>query len=98
MLWTSEVDVAEGQLFRPVNPGDQVCGLRMSEKVLWQMLKTCVVGAGLANIAPHDLKLKADNGEVVPGSRQNPAEFDGATPVPNHAPRLAAHRVSAPTT
>jgi integrase len=55
--WTSDVGVTEGNLFRPVNRGDQVCGERMSEKVVWQMLKTYVVGAGLpAQIAPHDLR------------------------------------------
>jgi integrase len=47
---------SEGHLFRPVNRGDQVCGDRMSEKVVWQMLKTYVVAAGLPDIAPHDLR------------------------------------------
>jgi integrase len=28
----------------------------MSEKVVWQMLKTYVAGAGLPDIAPHDLR------------------------------------------
>ena len=54
--WTSEVGVTEGHLFRPVNRGDQVCGERMSEKVVWQMLKTYIAGAGLPDIAPHDLR------------------------------------------
>ena len=46
--WTAEAGVTEGHLFRPVNRGDQVCGERMSEKVVWQMLKTYVVGGGPA--------------------------------------------------
>ncbi|MGA2716773.1 MAG: tyrosine-type recombinase/integrase [Bryobacteraceae bacterium] len=54
--WTMVAGVTEGHLFRPVNRGDQVCGDRMSEKVVWQMLKTYVAGAGLPNIAPHDLR------------------------------------------
>jgi integrase len=54
--WTMVAGVTEGHLFRPVNRGDQVCGDRMSEKVVWQMLKTYVVGAGLPDIAPHDLR------------------------------------------
>jgi len=54
--WTLEVGVTEGHLFRPVNRGDQVSGDRMSEKVVWQMLKTYVAGAGLPDIAPHDLR------------------------------------------
>jgi integrase len=43
--WTVVAGVTEGHLFRPVNRGDQVCGERMSEKVVWQMLKTYVAGA-----------------------------------------------------
>jgi integrase/recombinase XerD len=54
--WTVVAAVTEGNLFRPVNPGDQVCGERMSEKVVWQMLKTYVAAAGLPDIAPHDLR------------------------------------------
>jgi integrase len=54
--WTMVAGVAEGHLFRPVNRGDQVRGERMSEKVVWQMLKTYVEGAGLPDIAPHDLR------------------------------------------
>jgi len=48
--------VSEGHLFRPVGRGDLVRGLRMSEKIVWQMLKTYVAGAGLPDIAPHDLR------------------------------------------
>jgi site-specific recombinase XerD len=54
--WTVAAVVAEGHLFRPVGRGDKVRGLRMSEKVVWQMLKTYVVAAGLPDIAPHDLR------------------------------------------
>ena len=54
--WTVVAGVTEGHLFRPVHRGDQVCGDRMSEKVVWQMLKTYVAGAGLPDIAPHDLR------------------------------------------
>jgi integrase len=53
---TVVADVTEGHLFRPVKRGDQVCGERISEKVVWQMLKTYVAGAGLPDIAPHDLR------------------------------------------
>jgi integrase/recombinase XerD len=53
--WTAVAGLTEAHLFRPVNRGDQVCGDRMSDKVVWQMLKTYVADAGLPNIAPHDL-------------------------------------------
>src|SRR5580704_4297836 len=45
--WTFEVGLIVGHLFRPVNRGDQVSGDRLSEKVVWQMLKTYIAGAGL---------------------------------------------------
>lgn len=32
--WTAEAAAADGHLFRPVNRGDQVRGMRMSEKVV----------------------------------------------------------------
>jgi site-specific recombinase XerD len=54
--WTSAAGVIEGHLFRPVNRGDQVRGQRMSEKVVWQLLQPYAVAAGLAGIAPHDLR------------------------------------------
>src|ERR1022692_2995980 len=54
--WTAEAAVTEGHLFRPINRGDQVLGNRLSEKVVWQMLKSYVVAAGLPDIAPHDLR------------------------------------------
>ena len=54
--WTSAAAVTDGHLFRPVNRGDQVCGEWISEKVVWQMLKTYAAGAGLPDIAPHDLR------------------------------------------
>ena len=54
--WTVVAVITEGHLFRPVNRGDKVCRERMSEKVVWQMLKTYVGGAGLPDIVPHDLR------------------------------------------
>jgi hypothetical protein len=40
--WTEEVGVAEGHVFRLANRSNQVCGERMTEKVVWQMRKTYV--------------------------------------------------------
>jgi integrase len=54
--WTSAVTMSEGYVFRPVNRGDRITGDRLSEKVVWQMLKPYAVAVGLAGIAPHDLR------------------------------------------
>jgi hypothetical protein len=37
--WTTAAGIGAGYLFWPINRGDQVCGDRLSEKVVWQMLK-----------------------------------------------------------
>ena len=54
--WTAAVEIKEGFLFRPLNRGDQVCGDRLSEKVVWQMLKPYVSAIGVPQVAPHDLR------------------------------------------
>ena len=54
--WTFMAAVTEGHLFRPVHRGDQVSGLRMSEKVIWQLLRPYAIAAGVPGIAPHDLR------------------------------------------
>jgi hypothetical protein len=81
--WAAEAGVTVGHLFRPVNRGDQVSGERMSEKVVWQMLKTYVARAGLPDIAPHDLR-RYDR-EVVPGGRRR-VGTDSTSPRPFVSP------------
>jgi site-specific recombinase XerD len=54
--WTLAGNVTEGQVFRAVNRSDQVRDGAMSEKVVWQLLQPHAEAAGLADIAPHDLR------------------------------------------
>ena len=54
--WTVAAGVADGYLFRPVNRGDQVVGDRLSEKVVWQILKPYAAMIGVPQIAPHDTR------------------------------------------
>lgn len=54
--WTASVAISDGCLFRPLNRGDRVCGERLSEKVVWQMLKPYVATIGVPQAAPHDLR------------------------------------------
>jgi integrase len=54
--WTAAAGVTEGFVFRPVNRGDEVCGERMSEKVVWQFLQRYAEAAGVPGIAPHDAR------------------------------------------
>jgi hypothetical protein len=53
--------IGAGYLFRPVNRDDQVCGDRLSDIVVWQMLKAYVAEIGIPNLAPHDLRRHADD-------------------------------------
>ena len=54
--WTYSAAVTEGHLFRPVDRGDRVRGRRVSDKVIWQLLRPYAVAAGVPGIAPHDLR------------------------------------------
>jgi integrase len=54
--WTMKAGLTDGQLFRRVNRGDKVSGERLSEKVIWQMLRPYGEAAGVPGIAPHDAR------------------------------------------
>src|SRR5450755_3678118 len=54
--WTAVAGIVEGHVLRPINRGDQVRGERMSEKVVWPLLKPYATAAGVPGIAPHDLR------------------------------------------
>ena len=54
--WTARAGVTEGYVFRPVHRGDELRGDHLSEKVIWQLLRPYAAAAGVAGIAPHDLR------------------------------------------
>src|SRR6202163_4071985 len=54
--WTAAAGFTEGFVFRPINRGDEVCGERLSEKVIWQFLRRYAEAAGVPGIAPHDTR------------------------------------------
>ena len=54
--WTLAAGLAEGHVFRPVSRGDLVHGDRLSEKVVWQLLRQYATAAGVPGTAPHDLR------------------------------------------
>src|SRR3979411_2624053 len=68
--WTLAAGLVAGHVLRPVNRADQARGKRMSEKVVWQLLKPYATAAGVPGIAPHDLRrscatrCRAAGGEV----------------------------------
>src|SRR6185369_9224107 len=54
--WTAAAGIAEGYVLRPINRADELRGDRLSEKVIWQLLVPYAASAGVAGIAPHDLR------------------------------------------
>jgi site-specific recombinase XerD len=54
--WTTTAGLTGGFVFRPVSRGDQIQGSALSEKVVWQFLRPYAEAAGVAGIAPHDLR------------------------------------------
>jgi integrase len=54
--WAAAVGLTGGPVFRPVSRRDAISGERLSEKVVWQLLRPYAEATGLAGIAPHDLR------------------------------------------
>jgi site-specific recombinase XerD len=54
--WTAAAGLTEGHVLRPIGRGDRVLGERMTEKVVWQLLRPYAKAAGVPGIAPHDLR------------------------------------------
>src|SRR6202167_4768953 len=53
--WTSDANIADGHVFRPVSRAGRVTGECLGEKVVWQMLRHYAAEVGVPGIAPHDL-------------------------------------------
>src|SRR5260370_337523 len=54
--WTAAAGIVEGHVLRPIDRAGQVRGERLSEKVIWQLLRPYAAAAGVPGIAPHDLR------------------------------------------
>ncbi|MGO8986218.1 MAG: tyrosine-type recombinase/integrase [Terriglobales bacterium] len=54
--WTRAAEVCEGKIFRAVARQGKVWGSGLSQNVVWYVVRTCCERAGLAHIAPHDLR------------------------------------------
>ena len=54
--WTRAAGVCQGKIFRAVARRGKVWGSGLSQNVVWYVVRTCCERAGLAHIAPHDLR------------------------------------------
>jgi site-specific recombinase XerD len=54
--WVQAAAIEKGRIWRSINRGGRVWGGGLTEKVIWQVVEQYAAEAGLANIAPHDLR------------------------------------------
>ena len=54
--WTTAAEITDGRLFRAVSRAGKVWGRGITQNVVWYVVKGCCEKAGLARIAPHDLR------------------------------------------
>jgi integrase len=76
--WATRAGVTDGYVFRPVHRGDELRGDRLSEKVVWQLLRPYAASAGMAGIAPHDLRRTTAKLCRAAGTRHNGAHYNAA--------------------
>jgi len=54
--WIRAAGVTEGRIFRAVARTGKVWGTGISQNVVWYVVRSCCMRAGLEHIAPHDLR------------------------------------------
>jgi site-specific recombinase XerD len=54
--WTVAAGITDGAVFRAINRFGRVWGRGMTAKVLWDVVRAAAAGAGIAKLAPHDLR------------------------------------------
>ena len=54
--WTTAAGITEGTVFRAISKVGRVWGDGMTAKVLWDVVRTAAAAAGIAKLAPHDLR------------------------------------------
>ena len=54
--WTLAAGIQSGRGFRPINRGGRLTHEFLTEKSVWSVVRKYALGAGLPNVAPHDLR------------------------------------------
>lgn len=54
--WTQAAAIHTGKIFRRVTKAGTVWGTGMTEKVVWHVVRGYATSAGIATLAPHDLR------------------------------------------
>ena len=58
--WLTSAGIERGKIFRRVSEMGKVSALGMTTKVVWHIVKDAARRAGIANLAPHDLRRYAE--------------------------------------
>ncbi len=58
--WLTSAGIERGKIFRRVSEMGKVSALGMTAKVVWHIVKDAARRAGIANLAPHDLRRYAE--------------------------------------
>ncbi len=54
--WTKAAGIATGSLFRRVSSAGKIWGERVTEKLVWHVVKEFAAKIGVSKLAPHDLR------------------------------------------
>jgi len=54
--WTVAANITDGTVFRAITKLERVWGTGMTAKVLWNVVRRAAADAGIAKLAPHDLR------------------------------------------
>jgi hypothetical protein len=104
--WISAASITEGTLFRAISNGGRVWGDGMTARVLWDVVRTAAAAAGIARLAPHDLRRTCARLCYLAGGELDQIQFppwprvdsnDGAVPwvqaeTPLRGERSSGHR------
>jgi integrase len=55
-VWTTVAGITDGAVIRAINRAGRVWGDGMSPRVLWEVVRSAAVRAGIQKLAPHDLR------------------------------------------
>jgi site-specific recombinase XerD len=55
-IWIAAAGIGEGKLFRRVNRVGRIWGDGLTERAVWHIVREAAMKAGIAKIAPHDLR------------------------------------------
>lgn len=54
--WKAASGISEGAIFRSINKAVRILGNGMTAKALWRVVRDAASSAGIAKLAPHDLR------------------------------------------